>query len=459
MLETDSPKRSSLLAAGPPDGLAPTTTSRGRAVTAAIFGTVVEWYDFSIYGAASALVFGHVFFPNSSPLIGLLASYAAFAVGFLIRPIGGVFFSYFGDKYGRKPVLIATLVTMGGATTAIGLIPSYASIGIGAPLLLVLLRMIQGFGAGGEFGGAILFASEYAPPGRRGLFGSFAPAAVMLSLLVSALIFSAFTRLPHDAFFSWGWRVPFLLSLVAVFTGLFIRRNVEETPEYRDAAQHNTTQTRMPVIEVLRDRPGTVLAAAGVNIIQVMGYVHVVFATSYMAIHLHMPRSTALGVQMLTYVAAGAACIFGGALSDRIGRRPVMISACIASAAFAFPMFMLLDTRVPIWMCVAMVVGSFALFPFFGAQSAFYTELFETRHRYSGITVARESTYALFGGPLPFIATALTERAGGASWPVSMIMVVMSLISLATLLLMPRLLPAKAAENTPLFPLEPEKSR
>lgn len=422
-------------------------TSRGRAVVAAIFGTIVEWYDFSIYGAASALVFGHVFFPHSRPIVGLLASYAAFAVGFLIRPIGGVFFSYFGDKYGRKPVLIATLVTMGGATTAIGLIPSYETIGIGAPLLLILLRLVQGFGAGGEFGGAILFTSEYAPPGRRGLFGGFAPASVMLSLLLSALIFSAFTRLPHDAFFNWGWRVPFLLSFVGVLTGLFIRRRVAETPEFRNAIKKREAQPGMPVLDVIRERPGTVLAAAGINIVQVMGYVHVVFATSYMVVHLHMPRGIALGVQMLTYVAAGTACIAGGALSDRVGRRPVMIGACIASAAFAFPMFMLLDTREPVWMCVAMVLGSFALFPFFGTQSAFYTELFETRYRYSGITVARESTYALFGGPLPLVATALTEHAGGASWPVSVIMVVMSLISLITLLVMPYLLPSTRRGN------------
>lgn len=452
MVDTDNACNSSAQAGEP------SQTPRGRAVIAAIVGTIVEWYDFSIYGAASALVFGHVFFPQSRPVVGLLASYAAFAVGFLIRPIGGVFFSYFGDKYGRKPVLIATLVTMGGATTAIGLIPGYSTIGIWAPVLLILLRVIQGFGAGGEFGGAILFASEYAPPGRRGLFGGFAPASVMLSLLLSALVFSAFSHLPHDAFFNWGWRVPFLLSIVAVLTGLFIRRNVEETPEYRNASKTRDPQPRMPVIDVIRECPGTVLAAAGANIIQVMGYVHVVFVMSYMTVHLHMPRNIALGVQMLTYVAAGSACIAGGALSDRVGRRPVMIGACIASILFAFPMFMLLDTREPLWMGVAMVLGSFALFPFFGAQSAFYTELFETRFRYSGITVARESTYALFGGPLPLVATALTERASGSSWPVSVIMIVMSLVSLVTLVAMPYLLPS-TRRGKPAFYLEQEHFR
>ena len=171
----------------------PIATPPARAVLASMFGTVVEWYDFSVYGAASALVFGRVFFPHFDPMAGLLASYAAFAVGFLIRPIGGVFFSFFGDKYGRKPVLIATLLIMGCSTTAIGLLPSYAAIGFWAPVLLVTLRVVQGFGAGGEFAGAILFASEYAPPGRRGIYGAFAPASVMLSLLLSAIIFRLFS--------------------------------------------------------------------------------------------------------------------------------------------------------------------------------------------------------------------------------------------------------------------------
>lgn len=235
---------------------AETTTPPTRAVLASMFGTVVEWYDFSVYGAASALVFGHVFFPHADPMAGLLAAYGAFAVGFLIRPIGGIFFSYFGDRYGRKPVLIATLLTMGISTTAIGLLPTYASIGFWAPVLLVALRVVQGFGAGGEFAGAILFASEYAPPGRRGLFGAFAPASVMISLLLSALIFRIFSSLPSDQFLSWGWRVPFLLSIVAVVTGYFIRARVGETPEFL-AIRSRATKLRMPIVEIVRSIPNS----------------------------------------------------------------------------------------------------------------------------------------------------------------------------------------------------------
>jgi MHS family shikimate/dehydroshikimate transporter-like MFS transporter len=423
------------------DNAATISTPPSRAVLASMFGTIVEWYDFSVYGAASALVFGKIFFSNSSPMAGLLAAYGTFAVGFLARPIGGIFFSYFGDKYGRKPVLIATLVTMGTATTCIGLLPSYASVGFWAPVLLVALRIVQGFGAGGEFAGAILFASEYAPPGRRGLFGSFAPASVMISLLLSAVMFNLFTRLPEQQFLSWGWRVPFLLSIVAVITGYFIRRRVGETPEFL-AARDRAKTLRMPVLDILREQPKLVLLAMGVNVIQVMGYVHVVFATSYMNTHLKIPTQTTLLIQMLTFVACGLACLTGGALSDIFGRKPVMIGATVASALYAFPMIWLLDTKQPVLMALAMVIGAFTLFPFFGTQSAFYTEMFDTRFRYSGITLAREVTYAVFGGPLPFVATSLVVQAGGEGWPVSVIMIGMSAISFVSLMLIGRQTPA-----------------
>ena len=422
---------------------AETTTPPTRAVLASMFGTVVEWYDFSVYGAASALVFGHVFFPHADPMAGLLAAYGAFAVEFLIRPIGGIFFSSFGDRYGRKPVLIATLLTMGISTTAIGLLPSYASIGFWAPVLLVALRVVQGFGAGGEFAGAILFASEYAPPGRRGLFGAFAPASVMISLLLSALIFRIFSSLPSDQFLSWGWRVPFLLSIVAVVTGYFIRARVGETPEFL-AIRSKAAKLRLPIVEIVRSHPKLVLLAMGVNVIQVMGYVHVVFATSYMNTNLGIPAITTLVIQMLTFVACGIGCLAGGALSDVVGRKPVLIGATIASALYAFPMFWLLDTKNPVLMAIGMVLGAFTLFPFFGTQSAFYTETFDTRFRYSGITLARELTYAIFGGPLPFLATTFVIEAGGKGWPVSIIMIAMSAISFVSLLFIQKQSPTAA---------------
>ncbi len=410
---------------------------RWRAILSSMVGTIVEWYDFAIYGAASSLVFGKIFFPNLDPTVALLASYGSFAAGFFARPFGGIVFSYFGDKFGRKPVLIATLLVMGLSTTAIGVLPSYASIGVAAPILLVAMRLLQGFGAGGEFSGAILFASEYSPPHRRGFYGSFAPASVMIALFLSAGMFAGFAYLPSEQFMSWGWRIPFLLSMLAVLTGTFIRRRVDETPEYR-SVQEKARKIKVPMIQVLRQHPKLMALAVGTNIVQVMGYLYTVFTTSYITNHLGLSKSLTLSAQMINFSVAAVICVAGGALSDRIGRRRVLIGASIASAAYAFPFFWLIDTRIPGLVALAMGLAAVALYPVFGAQSAFLTDLFETKFRYSGITFARETAYAVFGGPLPLVATAAVAAAGGASWPVAVIMMVMALTSAICLALLPR---------------------
>ncbi len=414
-----------------------TSNMRWRAIAASMVGTIVEWYDFAIYGAASSLVFGKLFFPTLDPVVGLLASYGSFAVGFFARPFGGVFFSYFGDKYGRKPVLIATLLVMGLSTTAIGLMPPYSSIGVLAPILLVLMRLLQGFGAGGEFSGAILFASEYAPPHKRGFYGSFAPASVMIALFLSAGMFAGFSYLPAEQFISWGWRVPFLLSLLAVLTGYFIRRRVDETPDFK-RVQDQARQLRAPMVMVLRQNPRLMALAGGTNLVQVMGYLYTVFTTSYITNHLGLPGSLTLSAQMINFSVGACVCVAGGALSDRIGRRRVLITASVASAAFAFPFFWMIDTRAPGTIAVAMALAAVFLYPVFGSQSAFLTDLFETKYRYSGITFARETAYAVFGGPLPLVATASVAASGGSSWPVCVIMIVMALTSAVCLALLPR---------------------
>lgn len=413
------------------------SSSRRRAILASMVGTIVEWYDFAIYGAASSLVFGKVFFPNVDPVIGLLASYGSFAAGFFARPFGGIFFSYFGDKFGRKPVLIATLTVMGLATTIIGLLPTYQSIGVWAPVLLVCMRLLQGFGAGGEFSGAILFASEYAPPRKRGFYGSFAPASVMIALFLSAGMFAGLAFLPNEQFMAWGWRVPFLLSMLAVIIGYFIRRRVDETPEYL-AVREQARKVRAPMIEVLRQHPRLMVLAVGTNIVQVMGYLYTVFTTSYITSHLGLSKTLTLSAQMINFSVAAVVCVAGGALSDVVGRKRVLISAAVASALYAFPFFWLIDTREPMLVALAMGLAAVVLYPIFGTQSAFLTDLFETKFRYSGITFARETAYAVFGGPLPLVATAAVAAAGGASWPVSIIMIVMSLTSALCLALLPR---------------------
>ena len=277
-----------------------TRTTRWQVVGASTIGTIVEWYDFYLYGTAAALVLNQVFFPNLDPLAGILASYASFAAGFLVRPFGGVIFGHFGDKYGRKPILIATLLLMGFATAGIGLLPTYNSIGIAAPILLLLLRMLQGLGAGAEYSGAILFSAEYNSD-RRGFFASWPPAASDFAVALSAGVFALFKLMPDDQFLAWGWRIPFLLSLLAVAVGYFVRRRILETPEFT-AVKEEARQTRVPALELITKHPRRVLVAMGVNVGPSVGYVFTVFALGYMTKQLGVPQGTAL-------LAAGDRCL------------------------------------------------------------------------------------------------------------------------------------------------------
>ena len=406
----------------------PARSSVWQAVSASTIGTIVEWYDFYIYGTAAALVFSKLFFPTLDPLAGILASYAAYAVGFLVRPLGGVLFAYFGDKYGRKPVLIATLLLMGLSTAAIGLLPTYDSIGIAAPILLTLLRVFQGLGAGAEYSGAVLMSAEYSAD-RKGFWASFPPMAVDGAIVLSAGVFALFSLLPSDAFLAWGWRIPFLLSLVAVAIGYFVRRRILETPEFTSVAREARAAT-MPVWELIRTRPRAVLIAMGANVIMNVGYVYQVYVLSYMTKQLGVSQNTALISLVIAATCGGCASIFFGSLSDRIGRRRVMLFGSIFTALYAFPFFWLLETRNPVLIAVAMTIGLVVgLRTVFGVQPAFYAELFPVRFRFSGIALARETTGAFIGGPLPLLATWLVAEAGGASWPVAALMVLMALIT------------------------------
>jgi MFS family permease len=385
-------------------------------VGASTIGTVVEWYDFYLYGTAAALVLNKVFFPNLDPLAGILASYASFAVGFLVRPFGGVIFGHFGDKYGRKPVLIATLLLMGFATAGIGLLPTYNSIGIAAPILLLLLRMLQGLGAGAEYSGAILFSAEYNSD-RRGFFASWPAAASDFAVALSAGVFALFKLMPDDKFLAWGWRIPFLLSLLAVAVGYFVRRRILETPEFT-AVREEARQTRVPALELITKHPRRVLVAMGVNVGPSVGYVFTVFALGYMTKQLGVPQGTALLALVIAALCGAVASILFGSLSDHVGRRSIMLWGSLFSAVYAFPF-------------------SIALRAVFGVQPAFYTELFETRLRFSGIALARETTGALVGGPLPLAATAAVVAAGGAWWPVAVLMILLALITTLAVVMAP----------------------
>ncbi|MFJ4175279.1 MFS transporter [Microbacterium sp. NPDC089696] len=414
-----------------------------RVTTASAIGTVMEWYDFGLYGAASALVFAPLFFASSDPVIGVLSSFAVFAVGFFVRPLGGILAGHFGDRYGRKPILIMTIVLMGGATVAIGLLPTYESVGIFAPVLLVLVRMLQGLGAGAEFAAAVTAVAEYTPLHRRAFYTSFSQAAVAFALVLSTGTFALLSSLPEEILLGWAWRIPFIASIVIFLVAFFIRRRVEETPEFTEARKESAEKgkaQKLPIMQVLRERPRALLVgifcgAALVN----TGYVVNTFSLSYITNTLELPRTVAtVGLVAAAVVATLTIPLFG-MLADRIGRRPVYIGGAVFMALFALPLFLLLDTGVPVLVGLALVcaygIGFAAMC---GAQSAFLAELFPTRYRFSGVAAAREINAMLIGGTTPFIAAALVAAAGGEPTLVVPYMILCAVITIVALLLAPK---------------------
>jgi len=399
---------------------------------ASAVGSALEWYDFFIYGTAAALVFGEIFFPKSDPTIGTLLAFATFGVGFVARPFGGLVFGHLGDRIGRKPVLVITLIMVGAGTFLIGLLPTYNSIGVWAPIMLVVLRLVQGFGAGAEYGGAVIMAVEHAPPGKRGLFGSFAPLGVTVGLLLANGVFALFAALPHEEFVSWGWRVPFLLSIVLVLVGFYIRYRVSETPVFSEIAAKNAA-ARSPVIEAVKRHPREFLVVIGARLAENgLGYLFPVFALNYMTQQLHLPKTMVLEGNMLAYTVQLLTIPLFSVLSDRVGRRPVYMGGALFSAAFAFPFFMLVGTQSQPLIYFALILGiAVGVAAMFGPQAAYFAELFGARLRYSGFAFARELGSILAGGPAPFIATALLLYAGGQPWLVAGYFVLLSLITAA----------------------------
>ncbi|HTZ79705.1 MAG TPA: MFS transporter [Stellaceae bacterium] len=416
-----------------PAGIRPSTLR--HVMLAAAVGSALEWYDFFIYGTASALVFGELFFPKSDATVsgvtlGTLAAYATFAVGFIARPFGGLFFGHFGDRMGRKPMLVATILLVGGGTFLIGLLPTYAAIGIWAPLLLLLMRLIQGFGAGAEYGGAVILAVEYAPPGKRGLYGGFAPMGVTVGNLMAAGVFYLVTLLSKNDLLAWGWRIPFLVSLILLGLGVWIRARVAETPVF---AQVETKRPplKAPAIEALRRHPRNFLVVIGARLAENgLGYLFPVFGLGYVINTLHMPREVAISGVMLGNFAEIIGIVFFSWLSDKVGRRPVYMGGALFSAAFAFPFFVLTNTLNPALISLAFIlimgIGGGAMF---GPQAAFFAELFGPRLRYSGFAFARELGSILAGGPSPFIAALLVGYMAGAPWGVACYVILLSLLT------------------------------
>jgi len=375
---------------------------------ASLIGTTIEWYDFFLYGTAAALVFNRLFFPTFDSRVGTLAAFGTYSVGFFARPFGGIVAGHYGDRIGRRSVLILTLVLMGVATFCVGLMPTYAQIGPWAAVVLVVLRIIQGLGVGGEWGGAVLMAVEHSPANARGFYGSWPQIGVPLGLLLSTAVFARFARLPEHQFLSWGWRVPFLISILLVAVGLFIRLRILETPAFERVKQAGT-EARHPIIEVLQTHPKEVLLSMGARFAENGAfYIYTVFVLVYGTQKVGMDRQTVLSGILIAAACALFAIPLCGALSDRIGRRPVYLFGACVTALFAYPLFWLLDTgSTPIVWLALVVALVFAHSPMYGPQAAFLSELFGTRVRYSGASLGYQLSSVIAGGLSPFIATAL----------------------------------------------------
>jgi MFS transporter, MHS family, shikimate and dehydroshikimate transport protein len=401
-------------------------------VTASFIGTTIEWYDFFLYGTAAALVFNKLFFPTLDPLVGTMASFGTYAVGFFARPIGGIFFGHFGDRVGRKSMLVTTLILMGLGTFLIGVLPTYDQIGVLAPVLLVVLRMIQGFGVGGEWGGAVLMVVEHGHRGRRGLYASWVQAGVPAGSLLANAVFNLFSMLPNEAFLRWGWRIPFLFGGALLGVGLFIRLQVYESPlfaQLRDRKQ----QTAVPFFEVLKRYPRNVLLAIGARMAENGGfYIFTVFVLTYATVNLELPRAVILNCLLIATVLQLIAIPLFGALSDAIGRRPVYLGGALVLAAFAFPFFWLINTSSPTWIGVALSIALIAQSAMYAPQAAFFSELFGTDVRYTGASIGYQLASPLAGGLAPLICISLLEWADGRIWGVAVYLIVLCAITLVS---------------------------
>ncbi len=408
-----------------------------RVLAASVIGGAIEWFDYFLYGALASLVFGKLFFPAHDPAVGLMLSYATFAVTFFVRPLGGVVFSHLGDRVGRKKTLVITLTLMGGGTAMIGLLPTYQSVGLLAPALLVLLRLLQGLGIGGEWGGALLLAYEYAPPERKGLFGSLPQTGVTIGMLLSTLCVSLVSLLPDEAFLRWGWRLPFLASIGLVFIGMWMRAGIDETPEFKAMAATPRSDTRSPLRQVLQSHWREVLTAVGAKFVETGPfYIFTVFLVGYATGVLDVPRFSALNAVTVGALAATVAIPICGWLSDRVGRRFVFLTGAALTAAYAPIYFMILGQRTPVAILWATVIGMGLIWPLVtSVLGTLFSEIFSAEVRYTGVTLGYQTGAALVGGTAPLVATWLLHRQGGGWAGVAIYVSVTAMISILAVVL------------------------
>ena len=427
------------LASSSPDGAIPSLHRARRAALGSFAGAVVDWYDFLLYGITAALVFNREFFPQIDPAMGTLAAFATFGVGFLFRPLGGVIFGHFGDKLGRKRMLMLTVWMMGIATALIGLLPSFAVIGWWAPVLLVTLRAVQGFAVGGEWGGAALLSVESAPARKKAFYSSGVQVGYGVGLLLSTGLVSLISTLTTDKqFLSWGWRIPFLFSIVLVLGALWVRNRMDESAEFEQQRQQPAEKRRLPVMDALIRHPGAFLKIIALRLCELLTmYIVTAFALSYSTQNLGLPRELFLNIGLLV---GGISCLtipcFAW-LADRFGRRRVYITGALTGALSTFPFFMALEAQSVFWIVVfAILLANIAHDMVVCVQQPMFTEMFGASYRYSGAGVGYQVASVVGGGFTPFIAAALVTFSGGDWHSVAIYLLAGCLLSAATCLVM-----------------------
>lgn len=409
-----------------------TAAARGRKATVGAFvGTAIEWYDFYIFGTAAALVFGRLFYPEADPATGLLASFATFWVGFLARPIGGLVFGHIGDRIGRKNTLVITLLLMGIATTCIGLLPTYASIGVAAPLLLVLLRAVQGLAVGGEWGGAVVLATESAAKGRKGTAGMWVQQGSPAGAVLASVMFLLVGRLPEEAFLGWGWRVPFLLSAVLVIVALVIRVKLEESEEFTRSKKADAV-VKVPVVEVFRTARVQVFLGIGASIMGISAaYFSNTFVLSWTTTELEIPRQTMLNVMLVISILQFAWQPVAAWVSSRIGRTRLMMVALLGNVVVAVPMFLLIMTRDPVLIGLGLSLSVITGASYYAMLAGLLAASFPAPLRYTGVSVAYQVCSSIIGGSTPLVAQWLLNLSGGSPWAVVGYYMVLLLVTAA----------------------------
>ncbi|MFJ7936661.1 MFS transporter [Sporosarcina sp. NPDC096371] len=405
-----------------------------RVLIASLVGSSIEWFDYFLYGTVAALAFNQLFFVTEDPSIGLMLAYASFALAFFIRPFGGIVFSHIGDRIGRKKTLVLTLSLMGIATFGMGLLPTYQAIGIWAPILLITLRLIQGIGIGGEWGGALLLAVEYAPPEKRGFYGSVPQMGIPIGMLLGTIALSIMTLLPEDSFMTWGWRVPFILSALLVLFGLWIRKGIDETPSFKEV-QSKGDIPKIPLVTTLKTHWREVLIAIGAKVVETAPfYIFSTFVVSYATTNLGFSKTATLNAVMVGTVVTAILIPMMGALSDRVGRKSLYVYGTVAMALYAFPYFWLVKQGSVVLLVIATVIGLGIIWaPITAVLGTMFSEIFSAEVRYTGISLGYQIGAALAGGTAPLIATALLLRFDNSYIPVALYIVFTALVSLVAI--------------------------